>query len=403
MSKQKEITPRLRFPEFRTAPGWKRYRLDELTDPVTEKVGDRVLTTLSISAGQGFVSQVEKFSRDISGRQYANYVYLQKGEFSYNKGHSKAFPQGCVYELKSYDEAAVPNAFISFAFKKGFVPSFYCGYFDNNYHGRQLNRFITSGARSDGLLNISADDFFGIVLPTPVDQAEQQKIAGCLSSLDALLAAESRKLEALKKHKKGLMQRLFPAPGKAQPEWRFPAFLTAAEWTAAPLIGICTMQAGEFIEASEIASEGKYPCYGGNGLRGYVERANCSGQHPLIGRQGALCGNVVFASGDFYATEHAIVVTANTGIDEKWLYYLLDHLRLNQYATGQAQPGLSVHKLEEIVVTYPTEIEEQQKIASFLSQADSLIDKQTQQVEALKLHRKGLLQGLYPAFEEVDT
>lgn len=406
MNKKKKIVPKLRFPEFSTAGGWKKYELGELADRITKKVGDHRLVTLSISAGIGFVSQEEKFSRDISGKQYCNYTYLRKGEFSYNKGNSKTFPQGCIYELKEYDEAAVPNAFISFKFKENFVSSFYKGYFDSNFHGKQLVRFITSGARSDGLLNIAPTDFFTMVLPTPPKREEQQKIADCLSSADELIDAESRKLEALKKHKKGLMQKLFPAEGKTLPEWRFPAFSNADRWIKAFLSQICIMQAGRFIDSSEISAEREddmYPCFGGNGLRGYTWTYNCSGKHPLIGRQGALCGNVTFATGEFYATEHAIVVTANQDIDEKWLYYLLEYLQLNQYATGQAQPGLAVQALEKVTAFYPKEVEEQRKIADCLSEIDTLIMEQSNKIEQLKKHKRGLMQGLYPSFEEADV
>lgn len=406
MNKKKEIVPKLRFPEFGTSEGWKKYKLRELADRITKKVGNNKLVTLSISAGTGFVSQAEKFSRDISGKQYCNYIYLKKGEFSYNKGNSKTFPQGCIYELKEYEEAAVPNAFISFRFKENLVPSFYQGYFDSNFHGKQLVRFITSGARSDGLLNISPTDFFSIVLPTPVKKEEQQKIADCLSSIDELIDAESRNLKALEKYKKGLMQKLFPAEGKTLPEWRFPEFSNGDGWTKASLSKICIMQAGKFIKASEISNEQKnnmYPCYGGNGLRGYTLTHNCSGDYPLIGRQGALCGNVTFATGDFYATEHAIVVTANQKIDEKWLYYLLDYLQLNQYATGQAQPGLSVQTLEKVTAFYPRDVEEQKKISNCLSEVDTMITEQSNKIEHLKAHKKGLMQGLFPSLKEADV
>lgn len=406
MNKKKGIVPKLRFPEFSTSEGWKKYKLKELADRITQKVGNNKLVTLSISAGTGFVSQAEKFSRDISGKQYCNYIYLKKGEFSYNKGNSKTFPQGCIYELKEYEEAAVPNAFISFKFKENLVPSFYQGYFDSNFHGKQLVRFITSGARSDGLLNISPTDFFSIVLPTPVKKEEQQKIADCLSSIDELMDAESRKLKALEKYKKGLMQKLFPAEGKTLPEWRFPEFSNGDGWIKDYLSQICIMQAGKFINASEISNERKnnmYPCYGGNGLRGYTLTHNCSGDYPLIGRQGALCGNITFATGDFYATEHAIVVTANKDIDKKWLYYLLDYLQLNQYATGQAQPGLSVQTLEKVTAIYPRNVEEQKKIANCLSGVDTMIIEQSNKVEQLKAHKKGLMQGLFPSLEEVDV
>ncbi len=205
-----ETVPKLRFPEFLNTSDWKPLKLSELSHRITEKVGEKKLTTVSITAGYGFVSQAEKFSRDISGKQYRNYIHLKIGEFSYNKGNSKKFAQGCIYKLKEFEEVAVPGAFISFKFKDAYVSDFYQGYFDNNAHGKQLLRYITSGARSDGLLNIKPDVFFSIVLPSPEERYEQQKIADCLSSLDNLISAQTQKVESLKAHKKGLMQQLFP-------------------------------------------------------------------------------------------------------------------------------------------------------------------------------------------------
>ncbi len=204
------LVPRLRFPEFRDAGAWEAKRLGELTNRITERIDSKKLTPVSITSGAGFVSQAEKFGRDISGRQYEKYIVLKEGQFSYNKGNSKTFPQGAIYQLREFKEAAVPNAFYSFEFKDDYVPEFFRGYFEKNFHGHQLVRFITSGARSDGLLNIGANDFFSIVLPTPRSRAEQQKIADCLSSLDELIELQSQKVEALKQHKKGLMQQMFP-------------------------------------------------------------------------------------------------------------------------------------------------------------------------------------------------
>ncbi|HEN3630843.1 TPA: restriction endonuclease subunit S, partial [Yersinia enterocolitica] len=96
------------------------------------------------------------------------------------------------------------------------------------------------------------------------------------------------------------------------PELRFPEFCDEKEWQEKQLQSICQMKAGKFISASKInqhPAEGLYPCYGGNGLRGFTGEYSHSGEYSLIGRQGALCGNITFANGDFYATEHAVVVT----------------------------------------------------------------------------------------------
>ncbi|OHE10829.1 MAG: hypothetical protein A2513_00625 [Sulfurimonas sp. RIFOXYD12_FULL_33_39] len=184
------------------------------------------------------------------------------------------------------------------------------------------------------------------------------------------------------------------------PELRFPEFLNDGEWEENKLKDICQMQAGKFVSASEInekkINDSLYPCYGGNGLRGYTKSHTHNGEYSLIGRQGALCGNVTFASNKFHATEHAVVVTPKKHIDTNWLYYKLIHLDLNQYATGQAQPGLSVENLERVKVETPKEEKEQQKIADCLSSIDNLITASTKKCETLKQHKKALMQQLFP-------
>ena len=250
------LVPQLRFPEFRKAGEWNNYKLSQLSERITEKAGGQKLTTVSITAGFGFVSQAEKFGRDISGAQYKNYIRLKKGEFSYNKGNSKTFPQGCIYQLVEFDEVAAPSAFISFNFKNGFVPEFFKGYFDSNFHGYQLLRFITSGARSDGLLNISPSDFFSIRLPTPKDKGEQQKIADCLLSLHTLMAAQVDKLDALKAHKKGLMQQLFPREGESVPRLRFPEFRGAGEWVKVELQELGELVSGLTYSPDDVQADG---------------------------------------------------------------------------------------------------------------------------------------------------
>ena len=137
---------------------------------------------------------------------------------------------------------------------------------------------------------------------------------------------------------------------------------------------VCSLKAGKFIKADEIAEqpfENCYPCYGGNGIRGYVNTNNQSGEHPLIGRQGALCGNVQYVTGEFYATEHAVVVTPNdnTQFDCFWLFHLLLQLKLERYATGAAQPGIAVNKLERIRIAIP-DVDEQKKFSAFAKQSD---------------------------------
>ncbi|WP_017850368.1 restriction endonuclease subunit S [Leptospira interrogans serovar Szwajizak] len=148
-----ETVPRLRFPEFRGAGEWEERKLGEMCERIVEKVCDNVLIPVSITSGFGFVAQSNKFGRDISGNQYKNYIYIRKGDIAYNRGYSKKFPQGSIYELKEFEAAAASSAFICFKFLSQYNTNFFKGFFDQNYHGSQLKRFLTSGARSDGLLN----------------------------------------------------------------------------------------------------------------------------------------------------------------------------------------------------------------------------------------------------------
>ena len=140
------------------------------------------------------------------------------------------------------------------------------------------------------------------------------------------------------------------------------------EWTT--LGEIFTLQAGKNITAKDISDkediEHRFPCYGGNGLRGYVCGYNRDGRFPLIGRQGALCGNINLADGLFYATEHAVVVETYCETNVDWAVHTLTHLNLNQYATSTAQPGLSVSTINEVLIPVPP-IEEQRRIVSCLN------------------------------------
>ncbi len=189
-------------------------------------------------------------------------------------------------------------------------------------------------------------------------------------------------------------------PDGVVPRLRFPEFREAGEWEEKPLGAVCGMQAGKFVAASEISerqAEGLYPCFGGNGLRGYTKTFNQSGRYSLIGRQGALCGNVNLAEGNFYATEHAVVTTPKPGTDTDWLFYNLCLLNLNRFATGQAQPGLSIDVLEKVNCAVPKNKSEQQKIADCLASLDELITLEAQKLDTLKTHKKGLMQQLFPA------
>lgn len=136
-------------------------------------------------------------------------------------------------------------------------------------------------------------------------------------------------------------------------------------WMWVRIGDIFTLQSGKSIKANEISvkqdDEYRYPCFGGNGIRGYVKAFNREGDYPIIGRQGALCGNINFSSGKFYATEHAVVTDGYSKVNAYWAVIFLKALNLNQYATATAQPGLSVTKINTVLIPLPP-LAEQQRI-----------------------------------------
>lgn len=123
------------------------------------------------------------------------------------------------------------------------------------------------------------------------------------------------------------------------------------------LANVSNLKAGKAIKTGELSENNDtnslFPCFGGNGIRGYINRYTHDGTFPIIGRQGALSGNVNFAKGKFYATEHAIVVTPKVELDDTWFFYCLKYLDLKRFQTGAAQPGVSVEKLNNISIPLP--------------------------------------------------
>ena len=140
---------------------------------------------------------------------------------------------------------------------------------------------------------------------------------------------------------------------------------------------IAVLKAGKAIKASELSNirdiEHPYPCYGGNGIRGYIAKYSHEGKYAIIGRQGALCGCVNWAEGKFYATEHAVVCTPNNLADSRFLFFLFIKENLNRYKSQGAQPGLSVSTLNNIEFPIPP-LSEQQRIVDILDRFDALVN-----------------------------
>ncbi|WP_239749738.1 restriction endonuclease subunit S [Mammaliicoccus sp. O-M53] len=206
---QKIFSQTLRFKdeEDNVYPDWIRTKLINIVTPL--KGQDDNITNfpiLTISASRGWLNQKERFSQVIAGNSLKKYTQVKKNDLSYNKGNSKVAKYGIVFRLKN--EALVPNVYKSFRPNENIDSIFIEKYFHNKTLDKQLRTRITSTARTDGLLNISDQDFYDIKLYIPILQ-EQTKIADFLNKLDKLIEKQSSKIILLKHRKKGLLQKMF--------------------------------------------------------------------------------------------------------------------------------------------------------------------------------------------------
>jgi type I restriction enzyme S subunit len=165
-------------------------------------------------------------------------------------------------------------------------------------------------------------------------------------------------------------------------------------WETVKLKHISSMKSGDNLTSYQIVESGEYPVYGGNGLRGYFNEYNREGKHLLIGRQGALCGNIHSVEGKFWATEHAIVASARGNILIKWYYYILSVMNLNQYSESAAQPGLSVEKILDLRTILPP-CDEQDAIAEYIEREveplDQAIARAEREIELMTEYRARLI------------
>ena len=217
--------PKIRFKGY--TDDWEQRKLGDICSRVQGNDGRMELPTLTISAGNGWMNQEDRFSGNIAGKEQKNYTLLKRGELSYNHGNSKLAKYGTVFSLQTYEEALVPRVYHSFKVEKGNA-NFVEYYFATKLPDRELGKLISSGARMDGLLNIGYDDFMGISLLLPKTQ-EQDCIAGYFRKIDMFITLHQRKCEETKKLKKYMLQKMFPQNGQTVPEIRFAGFTDAWE------------------------------------------------------------------------------------------------------------------------------------------------------------------------------
>ena len=261
-------------------------------------------------------------------------------------------------------------------------------------------------------LRVSSSDILKRCIAFP-SKEEQQKIVEYLNhkieEIDSLIEIENQQIEKLEEIKKSIIRETISIGIDKnvivkKSSNKFISNMNS-KWENIKIKYLCDMQAGESLTSNEISDNGQYPVYGGNGERGYYNKYNCDGKYLLVGRQGALCGNVHYVEGKFWATEHAVVTVPKSNVNIKFLYYMLEGINLNLYVSPTAaQPGLSVSTIQNVYGFLP-KLDEQLLIVDYLDKEcvaiDSLIEIKQQKIDKLNEYKKSLIYEYVTGKKEV--
>ena len=408
MTAPTKTLPKLRFPEFKNDGEWKVVKLGEIAKRITLKNKDKKsLPVLTNSASGGIVKQEDYFDREIvSNDNLINYYIVSDDDFVYNPRISTIAPVGPISRNK-IGKGVMSPLYTVFRFVEGNVDFFEHYFKTNNWH-QYLKDKANFGARFDRM-NITTEDFISLPIPFP-SLPEQQKIASLLTSLDEQISANTKKMEALKAHKKSLMQQLFPANGEKTPKLRFPEFKNAGEWDVVELGKISDVYSGgtpnvgipdyyngsiPFIRSGEIKESHTKLFISQNGLVNSSAKMVAKGD-ILYALYGATSGEVAISQIDGAINQAILAIIPHNSIDKYLICQILAHKKseiTNRYLQG-GQGNLSAQIIKSVTVSIP-KYKEQQKIASFLSSIDDMIQAQDNKIQKLKTYKNGLMQQLF--------
>ena len=388
---------------------WNTCPLSSIVEEISETVGTRKIETISISAGIGFVNQAEKFGRELSGKQYEQYIVLHKGDFSYNKGNSNIYPQGCIYRLNNRTEAAVPNVFESFRVSVG-NPDYYEQLFLSGFLNRQLYSKINRGVRDNGLLNLKGKDFYSCEVPYP-PLAEQERIAEILIQCDHVIELKEQKLDELKQLKKEFLRKMFPAKGCDTPEIRFPGFTGA--WEQRKLGEIYGLIGNAFVGTATpyYVEQGHFYLESNNVKDGQInhnseifindefyEKQKDKWLHTgdmVMVQSGHVGHAAVIPEVLDNTAAHALIMFRNP--KEKIESYFLNFeyqtnkskKKIENITTGNTIKHILASDMQEFEVDVP-KYEEQKAIAEYFANLDNLITLHQRELEETKKYKKTL-------------
>ena len=405
---------------------WAVHPLSEISTVIADQAGEAEFETMSISAGIGFVNQAQKFGKELSGKQYSKYTVLRRGDFAYNKGNSKRYPQGCTYMLREREIAAVPNVFECFRITKG-VPEYYEQLFIHGFMNKQLAEKINHGVRDDGLLNLTDEDFYSTRLPFPAAQ-EQQRIAEILDACDYAIRLKQDLIKEKRNVKRSLMNGLLSTA-----EMRLPGFKTDEIKDAKLASLVDKIDAGtsvNSIEAETVQYSSDRPfvlktsCISNGAfilseIKEVAEqdygRVSCpiKAETLIVSRMNtpslvgacAYCGNT---KDNVFLPDRLWRVTLKDTVDGHWLNYLLntsayqDKLHLLASGTSNSMKNILKEDFLGLQIEVPS-LEEQKAIAKVLMCLDQSIEALERELEQWQMKKKALMQLLLTGLVRVNA
>ncbi|WP_420743498.1 restriction endonuclease subunit S [Priestia aryabhattai] len=404
--------PKLRFKEF--SEEWVKFPLSEMTNRVRGNDGRTDLPVLTMSASLGWLNQKDRFSRIIAGTELKNYTLLKRGELSYNHGNSKLAKYGVVFELKNYEEALVPRVYHSFKTNNKSNSTYLEYYFSSKIPDRELGKLVTSGARMDGLLNINYDAFMGIKINFPKLE-EQQKIGEFLGKLDKRIQVQQQKIDLLQEQNKGYMQKIFKQEirfkdddGGEYPKWKQTYMKECFDHFGGTALEKYTTEYGKYKFIS-IGSYNENNRYNDQGIR---INLNDKTKTKLLSKDdlvmvlndktasGNIIGRVLLIEEDnkYIYNQRSERLVSSSEILSVYAWHFLNSDNFRRRIVSMAQGGTQIYvnysSIKELKFDLPT-LEEQQKIANFLSELDKKIQLEQQKLELIQEQKKGFMQQMF--------
>ena len=403
-NKIKNYYPSLRFPEFYKTKDWSILPISNFLEE-SKIEGSRGNTAKKITVklwGKGVTKKSENYHGSIA----TQYFKRKSGQFIYSKLDFLNQAFGIIPDELDGFESTIDLP--CFDFKGNIVPLFFLKYVMRPIFYKK-NGEVADGGRKAKRIQQSIFLNFPIAVP---EIPEQQKIADCLSSLDELIEAHEQKLDTLKQLKKGLMQRLFPTEGETTPRWRFPEFRNAGEWVKANLGTLIAVAMCKRVFSEETSPEGDIPFYKigtlGQEADAFISYALFQNyknkyKYPRKGEILLTCSGTIgkmirYSGEDAYYQDSNIVWLENDQniIINDFLFFFLSKFNWSKLNVTTIT-RIYGDDLRKILLIFPKNHNEQQKIADCLTALDERIEAQEEKITALKEHKKGLMQQLFPS------